>query len=145
MDEPWFLRIKIHVLLNRSSYLCRRERGSVMSFYSVRFVGLGVCGLGFGINTRSICKRSSKKSPSSWLSRLKGIQDCSISQSREQASFISDIFLGLHLWRISLIYLLAPYGCVPEAGAQEWKPPPWAADFSIFPSSISRSAGFHCS
>lgn len=48
-----------------------------------------------------------QKSSSFWLIRLKGIQDCSIRQSREQASFISDIFLGLHLWRISLIYLLA--------------------------------------
>lgn len=75
----------------------------------------------------------------------KGMQDCSISQSREPGAFISDIFLGLHLWRISLIYLLAPCGCVPEAEAQEWKPPLWAAHFFIFPFSISRSTGFHCS
>lgn len=27
MDEPWFLRIKIRVLLNRSSYLGGRDRG----------------------------------------------------------------------------------------------------------------------
>lgn len=47
MDEPWFLRIKIHVLLNRASYLCGREMESMMLFYSGRFMGLEVCGLGF--------------------------------------------------------------------------------------------------
>ena len=142
MDEPWVLRIKIHVLLNCWRY---REKGEHDVF--IRCPICEVCGLGFGIISRSTCKCSSKKKKkaSFWLIRLKGIQDCSISQSREQTSFISDIFLGLHLWRISLIYLLAPCGCVPEAAAQEWKPPSWAADFSIFPSSISRSTGFHCS
>lgn len=61
MDEPWFLRIKIHVLLNHSSYLRRGERESMMSFYTVRFVGLEVCGLRFGFITRSICKCFSQK------------------------------------------------------------------------------------
>ena len=90
-----FWRIKIHVLLNHSSYLRRRGWESMMSFYSVRFVALEVCGLGLGIIFRSMCKCSSKikknKNLFSWLIRLYGIQDCSISCSREQASFISDI------------------------------------------------------
>lgn len=138
MNEPWFLGIKIHVLLNRLSYLRGTEREVMMSLHTVRFSSSEGCGLGFWIIFRSMCKKKKRAR----LIRPKRIQDYSI---REQASFISDIFLGLHLWGISLIYLFAPFGCVPEAGAKEWKPPTWAAYFFIFPSSISRSTGFHCS
>lgn len=60
MDEPWFLRIKIRVLLNRSSYLCGRKKGEgMMSSYTVRFMGLEVSGLSFEIISRSMCKCSS--------------------------------------------------------------------------------------
>ena len=110
-----FLRIKIHVLLNRLCYLGRRGRGGEST--SVRFAGLEVffffSGLSIGIITGSISKCSSgvkkekKSTPSSQLIGLKGIRDCSIRWSRERASFSSDTSHGLHLWRISLIYLLA--------------------------------------
>lgn len=59
MDEPWFSGIKVHVLLNHSSYLHKRgkKKGeSLMSLDIVGFMGLEVCALRFRIITRSICK-----------------------------------------------------------------------------------------
>lgn len=58
MDEPWLLRIKIHVLLNLPGYLCGRDGERMMCFHSVRFVGLEVCGLGFWMISRSTCECS---------------------------------------------------------------------------------------
>lgn len=60
MDEPWFfLRIKIHVLLNRSCYLGGGGGESTSGRFAGLEFGFFSSGLGFGIVTGSISRCSS--------------------------------------------------------------------------------------
>lgn len=51
------------------------------------FVGLEVCGLGFGIISRSVCVLIKNKCFPLSLLDSNRFQDCSISQSKEEAFF----------------------------------------------------------